>query len=67
MVICWNTESATGTASWEPEHRLEEGTGETERPPWRGQAWVTEMQKKTDGEILKMMQLQIQIVKHTQT
>lgn len=65
MEICWNIESTTGTASW-AWAQWATGEGE-ERLQWREQDGVTEMQKKTDREVLKMMQLQNHVVNHNQT
>lgn len=47
--------------------RPREGEGKKERLQWREQeGCVTEMQKKTDNEVVKMMQLQTQVVNHIQ-
>lgn len=66
MVICWNTESTIGIASGEPALATGSGKGKKEHLQWREQeGCVTEMQKKTDNEVVKMMQLQNQVVNHS--
>lgn len=67
MVICWNTGSTTGNASWEPECNQDrkEGEGEEEHLQGRSRRAVSlEMRKKIDSEVVKMMQLQNQTVSH---